>query len=283
MGGLILRPERQQGIATVLVLSLVAGLALMVTAMVGTSRIDTQMLSAQREQMQASAYFDGVAHLLMREYLSGSQELALGQSVVFRRNIDFSGKRFEGSVYPLEGLIDLRAAPVNVIQALLSGFGGLQVEYARSLASAIVRFREQGNDTIGGAPAIIDNIDDLMAVPGMRREILDQLGFAMRASGGASPAPNMGMLPAEFAGVFSGASDSSGFGASGNSDFAPAGALGGGAGSLVVQLTMSYDTDSGRRATGHYRVSLDGSQYGMPWRIKRRFPPQLKSASDGGG
>ncbi len=251
-----------------------AGLALMVTAMVGTSRLDTQMLYAQRDKLQSAAYFDGVAHLLLNEYGRGNRGVAAVSSVVFNQSVEFAGKRFEGSVYPLEGLLDVRVAPVNVIQSLFTNFGSLPADYARSLASAIVRYREQGSDTIGTSPVVIDGLDDLMAVPGMRREVLDQLGFAMRASGGFSPEPNPSMLPASFAGVFSGSGDFGGF--------APSLAVGGAgaAGGTVVQLTMSYETESGRRATGHYRVSLDESQYGIPWRVKCRFPTQFTSLSD---
>lgn len=252
-------------------LSLVAGLALMVTAMVGTSRLDMQMLYAQRDRMQAAAYFDGVAHLLLREYRRGDPGFADGSSVVFDRSIEFAGKRFECSVYPLDGLMDVRTAPANLLEELFVNSGSFQAGDARSLASAIVRYREQGSDTMGAAPVVMDSLEDLMDVPGMRREVLDQLGFAMRASGGFSPAPNPGMLPAIFAGMLPGSGDFGGF--------APAGPASG-VGSSVVQLTMSYETESGRVATGHYRVNLQAAQYGIPWRVKRRFPTQFALRPD---
>lgn len=280
MKGLILRPARQRGVATVLVLSLVAGLALMVTAMVGSSRLDTQMLYAQRERMQARAFFDGGAHLLMRQYWASRQGVgAADQSPVFRQNIEFAGKRLAGSLYSLDGLIDIRAVPASTIEALLSGVGEMESAAARTLASAIVRYRDiaLAGATPGNVALPLEDADDLMAVPGMRREVLDQIAFSIRASGTFSQAPNAAMLPAELAGMIAGGPQRASFAGGDTGGGSAALALAGG---NVMQLTMSYDTADGRRAIGHYRVSLEESQYGIPWRIKRRFALQFAQASD---
>jgi hypothetical protein len=283
MDGLLLLGRRQQGVATVLVLSLVAGLSLMVTAMVGTSRRDMQLLFTQREQMQSIALLEGAAHLLMRQFWANRLTAESAETArAFSQGVVFAGKRLSGSVYPVEALIDLRSAPAPVIETLLVKAGGMDRIAAGELALLIVRYREQAEARGDGDAISLAHLHDLMAVRGMRREVLDQIGFAVRVSGAASPALNRTSMPAELArsmGIAGWGGEEQETDSAASSEISSSPSSGGGA---MVQVTLSYEPEEGRVARAHFRISLDESQYGIPWRIKQRFPLEYAQSPLGG-
>jgi hypothetical protein len=267
----------QSGVATILVLSLLAGLALMVTAMVRSSSLDIRLLSAQRQQLQAGALLEGAAQLLMRDYLAG--QLATsgnGNSVASVNRLEFAGHQLEGSVYPVEALIDLRSAPAEIITQLFVRVGALAPARAARLAQAVVQYRDSRQaERFNGATAFA-RVSDLMAVPGMPRELYDRVAFALRVSGTLSPGLNLSLLPSPFrqmmqpdAGL---AQPPQGEGS----------AVAGIAGGSSMQLTVSYRPAPDTRITQHFRMSTDDSEGGLPWRVQQRFPLQVDHAVTAG-
>lgn len=271
-----MRAARQSGVATVLVLSLLAGLALMVTAMVRSSSQDIRLLAAQRQQLQAGALLEGAAQLLMRDYLAG--QLATSgdaNSALTGNRLEFAGHQFEGSVYPVEALIDLRSAPAEIITQLFIRAGALAPPRAARLAQAVVQFRDSRQaGQANGAPGFA-RVSDLMAVPGMPRELYDQVAFALRVSGPVSAELNLALLPAPFRQMMQPEAELQQPAQGGNS------AVAGVAAGSSLQLTVSYRPAPETRVTQHFRMSTNETQGGLPWRVQQRFPLRVDQSPAG--
>lgn len=170
------RNPSQRGVALALLLWMLAGMSLLVSAVVGMSRSDVQLTALQLDQARAQAAALGVAHLALRnQYLQqtgGSQPDDEAAPDRYR----FAGYDVQVSTIPAAGLVNLNSVQAPFLAILLQAAGGLDSDAAGVLAGAIVEWREgapveaDGSDSGRGAFYVEEQV---LAVPGMTRDVFE--------------------------------------------------------------------------------------------------------------
>lgn len=143
----------ENGFVLIAVLWMLALLAVLVLALSNTVRLDVQAKANLTRQAQAEALADGVTLSIAArivEQLAGQPALA-NNGTVIRCNLD--GATFDVVVTDVAGLIDLNAAPVDLLARVIAGIG-VPAARAASLAAAIADFRDIDDEPLpGGAEA----------------------------------------------------------------------------------------------------------------------------------
>lgn len=191
-----LHPFREKtdgaGFVLIMVLWLLALLAVMVIALTNTVRLDVQAKTNLLARAQAEALADGVTFAVaarLMEQLAGAPGPALTPNGVPAR-CALDGNAVDILVTDVAGLIDLNAAPVELLARVIAGVG-VPVERAGELAAAIVDFRDFDDEPLpvgaeakeyraAGMPfgpknAPFETVDELDQVLGMTPAILARL------------------------------------------------------------------------------------------------------------
>lgn len=151
--------RRQNGLALLAVLWLVAALTVMVGSLQHVVRGEIQVAS----QTGRSVIGSGVADAAIRLKL---QELALDKNkavkTIERRTVTVFGNSVDVEVIPLNGFIDLNSAPISLLADAFHFVGGVPKEAAQKLATAAADMRdEKGSD---GVPVGFHAVEDLMRI-----------------------------------------------------------------------------------------------------------------------
>jgi type II secretory pathway component PulK len=150
------RASQQAGFILIPVLFVVALLALVTLTLTKTIAVDIRTSAQTQRQAEAEALADGLAQLLIRNLLvskpDGNRRGRLrvdGLPVSCR--IGTSAAAI--AVQDAAGLVDLNAAPLEMLERLFAGIGA-SAEQAIRLAAAVVDFRDPDDVvTAGGAEA----------------------------------------------------------------------------------------------------------------------------------
>lgn len=152
----------RRGMALIAVLWLVAAMSLILTGVVRSVRTEAHTAGLQRQVTLASATADAAILLALQSLHAGQKETPKGRQTV---EVTFAGAIHSVSVSPLNGLLDLNAAPVPVLADLYQYAAGLDPQSAQLLAQATVETRQI--KSTGGSEQGFDAVQDLMRVPGM--------------------------------------------------------------------------------------------------------------------
>lgn len=185
----------QRGVALLLVLWLLAGLAMLAASLAGSSRVGVRSANLARSLAVAESLGDAAINLTMAELASS----AAGRGAATGRELTIDGKGVSVSVVPLNGFININTAEEPLLEALLQTAGQLAPGAAKSLAQRILDWRDpdasarpQGAEDPAYAAAGVafrtrgtrfEAIDDLMQVLGMTYEVFDKIRPLVVAGG----------------------------------------------------------------------------------------------------
>ena len=271
------RLERQQGVALVLLLVMLASLTLLVTGVTGHARLDTRLTQALVQRAQAGSLMEGYAHVVLRDMTRALSREPAGPGGSFRKVYVVGDRRIEATVYPAAAFADPSAATPEFAAQLFQHVGGVSGGQARGLAERLVEYLSadvQGQARTAGQRRLIV-IEDLLQVPGMRRDVYEKMAPVIRIGGAARPSPDVArreLLPALKGGEGDvvAAGPSAGNRNTGGGRGRPAGGLGGGLnGAYEIMLSTTF-VDGARYLR---RISVQGARGGaVPYSIRRVHP-----------
>lgn len=183
---------REVGYVLPTVLWVLAVLALVSMALLESTRLDVRTQANLQTARQVQLVADGITRYVASALAQGSAatralfDTASGEVVACQAG----DLRINLRVTDVSGLIDLNAAPLQDLAVLIAG-SGVRTEQARSLAAAIVDFRDadavaiaggdEGDAYISGSlpfgpkNAPFETIGELDQLPGMSAEVLNRL------------------------------------------------------------------------------------------------------------
>ena len=190
---------------------MLALLAVMVIALANTVRLDVQAKANLLSQAQAEALADGMTFAVaarLMERLAGTPGPGLpANGTVVQCQLE--GNSVEVSVTDVAGLVDLNAAPIEMMARVIAGVG-VPLTQATRLAAAIGDFRDIDDEPLpGGAEAKeyraaglpfgpknapFETVDELDQVLGMTPEILGRLRGLVTLHSRA-PGLDLGLAP----------------------------------------------------------------------------------------
>ncbi|HEY7885232.1 MAG TPA: hypothetical protein VIC08_09820, partial [Cellvibrionaceae bacterium] len=174
--------QAQQGLALALMLWFVAALALLVSGLALTAKTDISYTRVHLAQAEAEAAADGAALIylaqltsMVDEELSGPARVQIGKYLVYLRLV------------PASGLIDYRQASEQTLTQLFTTAAGLDPADAAILSQSVVQWRalevEQKQHQAAGEAVGINVLEDIMAAPGLTREIFDRIKLLITVRG----------------------------------------------------------------------------------------------------
>lgn len=153
--------QRMRGLALIAVLWLVAALSIIVAGLLQSVRTQARLGTQLQDVALASASGEAAMQLALQSLLAAGKPLDRLADV----NMPWMDQSIAVRIMPLNGYIDLNAAPPELLAQLFHVAARLPLEQANALAQAVLRERtEPGAD---GAPPGFEAVEDLMRVPGV--------------------------------------------------------------------------------------------------------------------
>ncbi|MFZ4480373.1 MAG: type II secretion system protein GspK [Rhodoferax sp.] len=157
-------------------------MSLIITGIVQAVRNEIRSTGNHRQAMVGGALADA-AILLALQSLSAQQQESRNIQVI---PVQFEGQVFEVSVQPLNGLIDINNASVQLLAEMYRHAGELNPQAAQILAQATTETRQRKNSR--GVAQGFDAVEDLMRVPAMTYDLYAKISLLLtvdlKASGG---------------------------------------------------------------------------------------------------
>ena len=178
---------RQQGMALIAVLWIVAALSIMVSGVSGSVRQESRVQSIARQKLEAQALGDAALMIVLQQLVAPPQPVRQWTQT----NAIFNGATIPVDVMPLSGLININSASLPLLSALLTIGGGLPEGAAQQIAMNILDVRERRSPD-GRLPERFESTEDLMQVPGIDYDLYARLApliTADSAFGGAGVDP----------------------------------------------------------------------------------------------
>lgn len=174
-GHFLSKPLHGRGMVLIAVLWMVAALSIIVIGVSHSVREESRVVSRARQGVEALALGDAAIQIVLQGMSSQSvpAERATKVDVLYR------GVPMEVQVMPLNGLIDINGASVQLLSRLYAVAGGLKVEGAEALAQATVTARERKDSK--GAAARFEAVEDLLQVPGVDYSLYARLSGLVTA------------------------------------------------------------------------------------------------------
>lgn len=166
---------RARGIALVAVLWMVAALSIIATGITRVIREEARMMSIARQTVQAQALGDAAIQIALQRLAADNRPiLRTGQS-----DVTYGGVTMAVEVMPLNGLIDINAAPPPLLARLYTIAGGLAPGAGDALAQATVEARERRS--VQGRQNRFEAEEDLLRVPGVTYDLYARLSGLITA------------------------------------------------------------------------------------------------------
>ena len=181
------RPQRHSGTGMVLiaVLWIVAALSIAVTGLTRSIKQEAALMSASRTTVQAIGIGEAAIALVLQQLAATRDPLASLQEV----SMAFHQHVVPVQVVPLTGLIDVNAAPAELLALLFSQSANWPVAAAQALAQATVEARERKDSR--GVPVRYEAAEDLLQVPGftydLYAKVIGLITTDTRGSGRVNP------------------------------------------------------------------------------------------------
>ena len=170
----------QQGFAIALLLWMIAGMSLMVAAVIHFARADIAMAELRLDEARAQALGRGAALLAVRDKAMASQQATLDPAVGersqapgegnerFKKTYDFGGDwRTRVHLGPAAGLVSLNNASDIELSLLFKHVGKASETDAADLAAAVLTYRE--------AFPGFRYPEELLAIEGASRDVYDRV------------------------------------------------------------------------------------------------------------
>jgi general secretion pathway protein K len=157
------------------VLWMVAALSIIVTGVSRSVREESRVVSRARQSVEALALGDAAIQIVLQSLSSRTGLVGRAEKV----EVLYRGVPMTVQIMPLNGLIDINGAPMQMLSRLYAIAGGLPVERAEALAQATVTARER-KDSRGGV-ARFEAVEDLLQVPGVDYSLYARLSGLVTA------------------------------------------------------------------------------------------------------
>lgn len=157
------------GMALIAVLWIVAALAVMISGVQTTVRSEIRIVGVGRQSLEAVALGDAAMYMALQD-LTASKDRSPRRMI---RDYTFSGRSMLVELWPLNGMIDLNKAPVDMLAALYASSGALSSQQASALAESTVQYRVQ-RDSMGREIGF-ESVQDLLSVPGVDYDLYARL------------------------------------------------------------------------------------------------------------
>lgn len=169
------KPPRR-GMALLAVLWVVAAMALAVSGLVQMVRNEIKSAGLQRQILIAGARADAMILLALQDMYTLAREPGGKPQAV---TVKFEDQEGAVSVLPLNGLIDINSAPVELLAEMYRHAGGLNQQEAQALAQATEAARQVKNSK--GVQQNFDATEDLLQIPGMTYNLYAKLSDLVTA------------------------------------------------------------------------------------------------------
>ena len=186
-----------QGYAIALLMWMIAGMALLVMAVIHFARDDIGSAEQRLSEAKSNALARGVALLALRDaalapFLSDQSDRGDGRlmqdggdtmddqdrdSAIFSKRYELFDHIAVAMVHPASGFVSLNGAPEDELRSLFRGIGGASGSEASKLAGAVIDYRNQRSPR----SAALDDFagfrsrEELLAVEGMRKVVYDRV------------------------------------------------------------------------------------------------------------
>ena len=160
----------QSGMALLAVLWMVAAMGLMITSVVRSVRSEAKTAGLQRQVLTASARADAFILLALQNIQSNPVRPGVNPQNL---PVQFEEHMGTVTVMPLNGLIDINTASVNLLAQMYRHAGGLSPQEAQTMAQATRETRELKSSK--GVKQNFDAIEDLLWVPAMTYDLYVKL------------------------------------------------------------------------------------------------------------
>ena len=156
----------QRGLILLAVLWSVMALSLIVMGLAKSLKVEIKQVATDKKVLQMGALGDAAVLFALKQIAaSRATDPITGMS----SQVQLWGQMVDVETLPLNGLIDLNRASVELLVDLLQHAGGLAAEPARELAHAIQTVRSRDGGT--GRSEEFEAIEDLLRVPGISRKL----------------------------------------------------------------------------------------------------------------
>jgi DNA uptake protein ComE-like DNA-binding protein len=179
-------------VALAIVVWFIAGMSLLVAGIVAQARVDTRLAQVHADRARLVAAGDGAIRLFIAELAAQAKQGARGQGFVAPTFL-VGDQSVAIEVVPVAGLVDLNSAQLPLLRELLVIAGSLPPAQANEIAQAIVQWR--GSKQRRGRSNRFDSVEDIMRVPGMRRQVYDDIRDYVAAGAGASGSITYALAP----------------------------------------------------------------------------------------
>lgn len=175
----------EQGMVLIAVLWIVAALSIIVTGITRSVREEAKMMSMARQGVEFFALGDAAIQLALQDMVS--RPVPVG-SLIQVETI-YRGISIPVQIMPLNGLIDINTASVQLLSLLYAMAGGVPENMAETLAQATADARERRDSR--GSMVRFEAIEDLLQVPGMDyalyARLSDLITADLRGAGKVNP------------------------------------------------------------------------------------------------
>lgn len=170
------RTRQSRGLALIAVLWIVAALGVMTTGLLRSVKAEVQVASRQKQALVQGALADGAIRLALQEVLASKQPLDKPVAMP----VQIEGQPVQVELWPLNGLIDINAAPELLLASLFQFAGGADAERALFLARQVIEVRSRRDPQ--GRPEGFDAPEDLLRVPGLDYPLYARIAPLVSAS-----------------------------------------------------------------------------------------------------
>ena len=189
--------ELESGFAIALLMWMIAGMSLLVTAVIHFAQDDIGLAEQRLNEAKSEALARGIALLTLRdavlapylakegeqvdidrqESVGGASDEIEGLSKVFKRRYTVEGHLAQASAYPASGFISLDGGSDNEFRVLFGEIGGASEAEAAAMVNAVIEYRNQLS-SVSSASEHYSGFrarEELLAVSGMRKSVYDRV------------------------------------------------------------------------------------------------------------
>ena len=188
----------RNGIALIAVLWIVAALSIIATGITGALRQESRTMAKARQEVEAQALGDGAIQIALQAVIASNQPIRGMEQT----EVTYRGAVMQVQVMPLNGLIDINAAGLPLLERLFTVAGGVPPDAAQALAQSVVQMR--GQRDARGAPQRFEAEEDLLRVPGIDYDLYARLSTLLTADVRGSGRVNPMAAPVEVLAVLAG-------------------------------------------------------------------------------
>ncbi len=172
--------QRQQGIALIAVLWIVAALSIIVTGVVHSVRSEVRLTSHTRQSVEGLALGEAAIALTLQDLSVRTERITR----LTHLEVAYGGHAMQVEIIPLSGLIDMNSASEPLLASLYAVAGMQDAAGAAALAKATIEVRSERDAR--GREKGFEAAQDLLRVPGFDYDLYARLSPLITAEAQSS-------------------------------------------------------------------------------------------------